>query len=140
MKAKIRHSNPCRTKVYYIFGRITDVSDERCFDMIDWQQVATLREEVGAEDFEEVVELFLQEVDEEIETLDATASDLGAKLHFLKGSALNLGFREFSNLCQSGESSLKQDPDASVDIGALLNSYQSSRSAFLSDLPTHFAG
>ena len=33
--------------------------------MIDWNRVAALREEVGAEDFDEVVELFLQEVDEE---------------------------------------------------------------------------
>ena len=30
--------------------------------MIDWQRVNELRDEVGAEDFEEVVDLFLEEV------------------------------------------------------------------------------
>jgi len=107
--------------------------------MIDWNQVATLRDEVGAEDFEEVVELFLQEVDEEIETLTTTSDELAAKLHFLKGSALNLGFQEFSSLCQSGESALTQDKSAPVDIEKLLQSYQTSRSAFLTDLPMRFA-
>lgn len=109
--------------------------------MIDWDRVAALREEVGAEDFDEVVELFLQEVDEEIETLAAQASQGGLpeKLHFLKGSALSLGFREFSALCQDGEAALAQDPAASVDVEGLHSSYQSSRSSFLSDLPDKFA-
>ena len=34
--------------------------------MIDWASVSELRDEVGAEDFDEVVELFLEEVDEAI--------------------------------------------------------------------------
>ncbi|ABG30130.1 histidine kinase [Roseobacter denitrificans] len=109
--------------------------------MIDWDRVAALREEVGAEDFDEVVELFLQEVDEEIETLAAqpVQDGLSEKLHFLKGSALSLGFRAFSDLCQTGEAALAQDPAASVDVEELQNSYQSSRSSFLNDLPTKFA-
>lgn len=109
--------------------------------MIDWDRVAALREEVGLEDFDEVVELFLQEVDEEIETLSGIAPQdgLAEKLHFLKGSALSLGFRDFSNLCQHGESDLTADPSAPVDLQALQSSYQSSRSAFLEDLPVRFA-
>lgn len=110
--------------------------------MIDWDRVAALREEVGPEDFDEVVELFLQEVDEEIETL-AGASQQGQmaeKLHFLKGSALSLGFQDFSELCQTGESALTKDPAAQVDVQSLHDSYQTSRSAFLSDLPQRFAG
>jgi HPt (histidine-containing phosphotransfer) domain-containing protein len=110
--------------------------------MIDWERVAVLREEVGSEDFNEVVELFLNEVDEEIENLSAAIAqtDLAEKLHFLKGSALSLGFREFSGLCQSGESALSQDASAQVDIGALHASYQSSRAVFLSELPDRFDG
>lgn len=109
--------------------------------MIDWDRVADLREEVGPEDFDEVVELFLQEVDEEIETLSgaAAAEGLSAKLHFLKGSALSLGFREFSGLCQTGESALTQNPGATIDLDSLHSSYQSSRSTFLADLPNRFS-
>lgn len=109
--------------------------------MIDWDRVAALREEVGPEDFDEVVELFLQEVDEEIDALlpDGPKDGLAEKLHFLKGSALSLGFREFSGLCQSGESALSQDPTAEVDLASLQSSYQSSRSTFLADLPQRFA-
>ena len=37
--------------------------------MIDWARVSELRDEVGAEDFDEVVELFLEEVEEAIAAL-----------------------------------------------------------------------
>ncbi|MEM9575601.1 MAG: Hpt domain-containing protein [Pseudomonadota bacterium] len=109
--------------------------------MIDWDRVAALREEVGPEDFDEVVELFLQEVDEEIGALNGSAQQEGLadKLHFLKGSALSLGFREFSSLCQTGESALTADPGAVIDVEGLQSSYQTSRSTFLADLPQRFA-
>ncbi len=107
--------------------------------MIDWNRVAALREEVGAEDFDEVVELFLQEVDEEIETLADQSQGLAEKLHFLKGSALSLGFSEFSSLCQAGETTLTADPAAKVDLCGIQKNYASSRAAFLSDLPTKFS-
>ncbi|MEM6564443.1 MAG: Hpt domain-containing protein [Pseudomonadota bacterium] len=109
--------------------------------MIDWDRVATLREEVGSEDFEEVVELFLQEVDEEMGALAAQpgGKTLAEKLHFLKGSAMSLGFRDFSNLCQTGEAALSKDPSAHVDVQALHTSYASSRATFLSDLPDRFS-
>ncbi len=72
--------------------------------MIDWSRVTTLREEVGAEDFDEVVELFLEEVDDVVARLESgPAHDtLSEDLHFLKGSAMSLGFRQFSALCQAG--------------------------------------
>lgn len=109
--------------------------------MIDWNRVSALREEVGPEDFDEVVELFLQEVDEEMETLLSVKAGEGLmeKLHFLKGSALSLGFSEFSSLCHDGESSLASDPAAQIDLATIKDSYQTSRSAFLADLPSKFA-
>lgn len=108
--------------------------------MIDWDRVAALREEVGPEDFDEVVELFLSEVDEEIEKLAQAPAgvQLGEKLHFLKGSALSLGFREFSGLCQSGETGLSADPNTPVDVDALISSYTASREVFVTDLPSRF--
>ena len=47
----------------------------------------------------------LEEVEESIARLRNGLPDtcLGPELHFLKGCALNLGFCEFSSLCQEGE-------------------------------------
>ena len=46
-------------------------------NMIDWTRVDELRNEVGNDDFLEVAELFLEEVDEVISRLtDAPAEDL----------------------------------------------------------------
>ena len=73
--------------------------------MIDWTRVNELRDEIGADDFDEVVIMFLEEADEVIARIapgDSTKS-LEADLHFLKGAALNLGFSEFAALCQDGE-------------------------------------
>lgn len=105
--------------------------------MIDWNRVASLREEVGQEDFEEVVELFLDEVDAEIEALTESldGEKLAEKLHFLKGSALNLGFTDFSILCQAGESQLTQNPASTFDLTAVKSVYQNSRDQFLEELP-----
>ena len=73
--------------------------------MIDWKRVADLRDEIGSEDFEEVLPLFLEEVLGVMDTLrDAPdLSRLEEDMHFLKGAALNLGFEAFTNLCSAGE-------------------------------------
>ena len=68
--------------------------------MIDWERVADLRSEVGEDDFFEVVDMFLEEVEEVIDRLTSSPEPARFEddLHFLKGSALNLGFRHFSAL------------------------------------------
>ncbi|MCX7646704.1 MAG: Hpt domain-containing protein [Rhodobacteraceae bacterium] len=104
--------------------------------MIDWDRVAQLREEVGPEDFAEVVDLFLEEVDGVTARL-ALAPDgsrLRDDLHFLKGSALNLGFDAFSRLCQEGERAAARG--STPDLAALLRCYAVSREAFVSALAT----
>ncbi len=100
--------------------------------MIDWVRLEELREEVGADDFCDVVEIFLEEVDEVVERLhpDAVAT-LEDDLHFLKGSALNLGFDDFARLCQAGETAARNGQGATVDVGAIRECYDSSRASFL---------
>ncbi|MFK7751982.1 MAG: Hpt domain-containing protein [Sedimentitalea sp.] len=102
--------------------------------MIDWDRINELRDEVGGEDFEEVVELFLEEVEDVISKLRKTPamSTLEQDLHFLKGSALSLGFKEFSSLCQNGETLAANNHATSVDLKLLLDSYDASKSLFLS--------
>ena len=110
--------------------------------MIDWQRVNVLREEVGAEEFDEVVDLFLEEVESVVERL-RTAPDLATleeDLHFLKGSALSLGFASFSAQCQTGETLSADGKSETVDVAAILTSYDTSRQLFLAELPTALAG
>lgn len=101
--------------------------------MIDWERVAQLREEVGPESFSEVVELFLEEVDEAVARLGCStaAEALAGELHFLKGSALNLGFDRFGQMCQEAE---RRAAPATVEVGPILACYAESRRTFLDAL------
>jgi len=106
--------------------------------MIDWTRVSELRDEIGAEDFGDVVEIFLEEVETEIETLRGPVAHdaLEGKLHFLKGSALNLGFRAFSGLCQSGESAAAAGHFDTIDLPATVDAFERSRTEFMRGLET----
>ena len=108
--------------------------------MIDWDRVWELRDEVGAEDFAEVVDLFLSEVEAELTELlePADAATLENRLHFLKGSALNLGFRKFSNACFEGERASSQGQSGSVDLAEIVTLYETSKTVFLEELATRF--
>ena len=109
--------------------------------MINWAQVAELRREVGAEDFEEVLGLFFEEVEEVTLRLSKTVllTQLGEDLHFLKGSALNLGFEVFSEACNEGETLCAAGSSNTVNVTEILDIYRTSKVSFLADLPYSFA-
>lgn len=73
--------------------------------MIDWIRIRQLRSEIGEDGFAEVLDIFLDEVAETLTDLVnlPEGPDRLARLHFLKGSALNLGFQELANLCRTAE-------------------------------------
>lgn len=100
--------------------------------MIDWQRVSDLREEIGAEDFEEVVPLFLEEVSGVIDVLRSgpDLNRLEEDLHFLKGSALNLGFAGFSDLCGAGEKAAAAGQASAVNVTEILACFDSSKVSF----------
>ncbi len=103
--------------------------------MIDWARVRQLQDEVGAEDFHEVIDLFLEEVGFVITRLEnlQDRSKLSEEMHFLKGSALSLGFKEFSDLCHDGEIAAAGGDAESVDVEAILSCYDSSKTIFLAE-------
>lgn len=109
--------------------------------MIDWNRVDELRDEIGKEDFDEVVEIFLEEVEEVIAVIrGGVASDqIETHLHFLKGSALNLGFSDFSARCQSGETAAAQGQFDQIDLPAVVTCYEQSKTAFLDALANQHA-
>jgi HPt (histidine-containing phosphotransfer) domain-containing protein len=100
--------------------------------MIDWDRVAELRDEIGAEDFTEVADMFLEEADEVAQTMRAglPPDALEAALHFLKGSALNLGFSNLAQLCQIGEKAAVSGDISGIDLAQVVAVYERSKTAF----------
>jgi len=109
--------------------------------MIDWNKVMELRGEIGDEDFAEVVELFLEEVEEVIVELRAGVPEdkLEGSMHFLKGSALNLGFETFSKMCAEGETAAASGDYERVELEKIIRSYDISKARFLEELEARLA-
>lgn len=109
--------------------------------MIDWKQVKQLEADVGSEDFAEVVALFLDEVDEAIEPLKSpggiSLDNVSSVMHFLKGSALNLGFETFGAYCSQSEELAKSGAPGDVDQLHVVTLYEQSRALFLAEASQH---
>lgn len=99
-------------------------------EMVNWARVEELKAEIGADDFEEVVEIFLEECDGTAARLP-TSQSLEADLHFLRGAAMNLGLDAMAAACQDGERTAAGGRAEEVDRDALVRLYDGSREAFL---------
>ena len=106
--------------------------------MIDWIRVRELRDEIGDDGFAEVVELFLDEVEEVVMRLSGApdAGRLEQDLHFLKGSALNLGLSGLAQLCHEGERACASGQAPLFDLDKLLACHDQSRIQFRAGLAT----
>lgn len=104
--------------------------------MIDWERANELRAEIGSEGFDEVVDLFLDEVESVVRRLTERPdpSRFEADLHFLKGGAWNLGFAAFGALCQDGERKAASGRPDEVDAVAIVATYFASKAEFMSGL------
>jgi len=102
--------------------------------MIDWERAKDLLAEIGPADFADVVAMFLEETDEVISRLSAISGPrvLEMDLHFLKGSALNLGFERLAALCQEGERRAAAG-NVDVDLDAVRSCYDQSRQIFAAE-------
>lgn len=110
--------------------------------MIDWSRVDEMVEEIGAEDFAEVVELFLEEVETAISQLEEGQGNpvvTEEQMHFLKGAALNLGFESLAKLCAKGEKSAAAGDADAVGPVEVRASFEMSRQQFQQDLPARLA-
>lgn len=94
--------------------------------MLNEGRIEELREDFDDEDFNEIIMLFLDEVEQRLtEITDHACMDLPATLHFLKGSAANLGFVSFNQACEVAEAT-----QSAHDIAAVAGVYQDSKLAF----------
>lgn len=99
--------------------------------MIDWTRVELMKRELGDADFSEIAELFLAEAGECVARIARGGTDdWEAEYHFLKSSALNVGFAELARLCQQAESRARVGEGGLVDAAEVARSYAASRAAF----------
>ncbi|MDZ7904892.1 MAG: Hpt domain-containing protein [Cypionkella sp.] len=103
--------------------------------MIDWDRVHELREEIGNDEFAEVVMMFLEEADEVLARISTSAGApvLRDDCHFLKGAALNLGFKTLAVLCQTAEKRAS-DGDLGANLDELRACYRTSRDHLLAGM------
>jgi len=98
--------------------------------MLNWSRVNELKDDLGEEDFQEITSLFLEEVEEKLAELSCDMPQaLADDLHFLKGSAANLGFESFRAMCEQMERA-----SDTAQIGKLTALYKKSKSTFLEGL------
>lgn len=103
--------------------------------MIDRKRIENLKAEVGEDDLAEVVMLFCEEVEETLDRIRAPAARIVPDdLHFLKGSALNIGFVEMAGLCQLAEKSLRKDPTACPNIHVISQAFAKARRTLLKEV------
>ena len=104
--------------------------------MIDWNRVAELQGEFGIEGFVEVADMFLEEAEQAVRLLVAGMphEQVEGQLHFLKGSALNLGLTDLAQICQEGERKAAEGRAGEVDLGRIVLVYRRSRQCLLGGL------
>ena len=104
--------------------------------MIDWKRVEELRDEIGADGFMEVADMFLDEAEQAVTALRGglPPDQLVGQLHFLKGSALNLGLSDLAAICHEGERQAAAGDSALVDTAKIASVYQTSRARLLGRL------
>ena len=110
--------------------------------MIDWKRVEELRDEIGADGFAEVTAMFLDEAEGAVKALlrGLPAEEVEGQLHFLKGSALNLGLSELAAICQDGERLAAAGEGMLVDVSLVASVWRASRAGLLAGLETDQAG
>ena len=96
--------------------------------MIDQARLQELEDDFGAEDLGELIEVFLAETWEGLDTLASLIQDcdptaLREQLHFLKGCALNVGASAFAERCHRHEKS--EQPVTAADLQGLRTEFQS---------------
>ncbi|XDA98210.1 Hpt domain-containing protein [Sulfitobacter sp. LCG007] len=110
--------------------------------MIDWEQVEHLRQDIGDDTVDEVIELFFHETQQVIDRVKARQGSptLGDDLHFLKGSALNIGFRSFADLCATHEKAARAGALSWEELQTVFECYDSSRAVFMDRIEGRDAG
>jgi histidine phosphotransfer protein HptB len=122
----MRGIGPGRDKDFFTRG-----GDSRAHDwsarmtLIDWDRLMSLRDDIGEEDFADVVLVFFTEMEAKLAELSEDAGRVDADaFHFLRGGAANLGFVVMAAACAEAEAACRagRRPDLPAVTGAFLAS------------------
>lgn len=102
--------------------------------MIDWDRIAQLKADIGEDTFPELAPVFLAELQEAMSALSANPSPGAAEMHFIKGSALTLGFQDVSQQAAAAELGFRQDPNYRADLASLQSAFAAEHAEFLAGL------
>ncbi len=109
--------------------------------MIDWKRIDALRDEVGSEALPDIVALFLEETGAAVDALRAMAAGtaplcppagMAARMHFLAGSAGQLGLSDMTRIAAQGERDALAGRD--VDPAPVVAAYDEERTALAAGL------
>jgi len=98
---------------------------------VDWDRMTSLRDDIGAEDFADILLMFVAEISEKLDGLTANdAAATEADFHFLRGSAANLGFAAMIIACERAEQACRtgQIPNVPAVLRAFEDALQEARS------------
>lgn len=85
--------------------------------MIDWSRVEELRRSFGPDGMSEVLAIFVEETEEALEGIDDLPPEaVAARVHFLKGSAGNMGMVALERLCRGIEYDLSSGSPVEFDV------------------------
>jgi HPt (histidine-containing phosphotransfer) domain-containing protein len=105
--------------------------------MIDWDRVAVIRDDLGADGFELVLEIFEEEsrlmLNNIAQTAEASVQE--ADFHRLRGGALNLGCAALADLCRTHEHAARAGAVvAAAEVAAMTRICQQSLEALQSQV------
>jgi HPt (histidine-containing phosphotransfer) domain-containing protein len=101
---------------------------------VDWDHLMSLRDDIGAEDFKEIVLLFFTEIGEKLDHMGAAGTPPSAgDFHFLRGSAANLGFIAMVRACEEAEAACREGRPP--DLAAVVKSYREALESARSHVP-----
>lgn len=101
---------------------------------VDWSRLDSLRDDIGPEDFADVVLLFFAEIGEKLDEMrGGTAPPSPDDFHFLRGSAANLGFTAMVRACETAEAACRDG--RAPDLDAVARSYDDALALARSQVP-----
>lgn len=101
--------------------------------MLDLSRIEELRADFGSDDLTEVLMVFCAEIDDALNTLaDAPLETRLSQLHFIKGSAMNVGLEVLGHLCSAEEIRLAAaSPGTPPDVDTIRQAYDTGVRALL---------
>ena len=97
--------------------------------MINTIRLHELRDEIGADNLAEVVDMFLAETEDAILRISRAALVTADDMHFLKGSAFNIGLNDLGHCCAMAEESLRKDGSFQPDLAEISALFDAGRLA-----------